>query len=251
MAQYNTHHLETGATPSQTREESNAGWSSLVARRAHNPKVVGSNPAPATTFALSHVPVSNEVSGQRVQNKKPRLARGFLLFPIFTKGLGAYALFLYLEIYRLSKLEQTLTDMLEPAVEALGFELLGVEFVRAGKHSTLRIFIDHENGITVDNCADVSHQVSAVLDVEDPIPTEYNLEVSSPGMDKPLFKEAHYARIVGEIAQVRLRIPMDNRRNFKGKVLSVENGVLTMDVDGQTFELAVANIEKGNLVAQF
>ena len=77
----------------------------------------------------------------------------------------------------MAKLEEKLTEMLEPGVEArLGFELVGIEFVRAGKHSILRVFIDHENGITVDDCADVSHQVSAILDVEDPISTEYNLE---------------------------------------------------------------------------
>jgi ribosome maturation factor RimP len=141
--------------------------------------------------------------------------------------------------------------MLNPAVEALGFELLGVEFVRAGKHSILRVFIDHENGITVDNCADVSHQASAILDVEDPISTEYNLEVSSPGMDRPLFKEAHYQQVVGEVVSVKLSMPMDNRRNFKGQLLACENGMLKIEVDGQEFELAVANIDKGNLVPTF
>ena len=151
----------------------------------------------------------------------------------------------------MSKLEQTLTELLTPAVEALGFELLGIEFVRAGKHSTLRLYIDHPDGITVDNCADVSHQVSAVLDVEDPISTEYNLEVSSPGMDRPLFREAHYQAVIGETVSVRLRMPMDNRRNFKGKVQSVENGTLTVEVDGQPYALAIANIEKGNLVPNF
>lgn len=151
----------------------------------------------------------------------------------------------------MSQLEQKLTDMLAPAVEALGFEMLGVEFVRAGKHSTLRIYIDHENGINVDDCADVSHQASAILDVEDPISTEYNLEVSSPGMDRPLFKEAHYAACVGEVVSVRLRLPMDNRRNFKGTLTSVEDGNIHVEVDGQAFVLAVANIEKGNLVPSF
>ncbi|GAA0355573.1 ribosome maturation factor RimP [Bowmanella denitrificans] len=151
----------------------------------------------------------------------------------------------------MSKLEQTLTEMLTPAVEALGFELLGIEFVRAGRHSTLRVYIDHPDGISVDNCADVSHQVSAVLDVEDPISTEYDLEVSSPGMDRPLFKEAHYLKVVGETVSVRLRMPMDNRRNFKGKVLSCENGTLTVEVDGVSYQLAIANIEKGNLVPNF
>lgn len=151
----------------------------------------------------------------------------------------------------MSQFIDQLNAMLEPAVEALGFELLGVEFIRAGKHSTLRVFIDSENGITVDDCADVSHQVSAVLDVEDPINTEYNLEVSSPGMDRPLFKDQHYADCVGETVSVRLRVPMGNRRNFKGEVLQVEAGVLTVAVDNEQFELAIGNIEKGNLVPNF
>lgn len=151
----------------------------------------------------------------------------------------------------MSQLEQKLTDMLTPAVEALGFELLGVEFVRAGKHSTLRLYIDHPDGISVDHCADVSHQVSAILDVEDPISTEYNLEVSSPGMDRPLFRQEHYLACIGETVSVRLRMPMDNRRNFKGLVKSCEAGQLVIEVDGQPFTLAIANIEKGNLVPRF
>jgi ribosome maturation factor RimP len=141
--------------------------------------------------------------------------------------------------------------MLTSPVEALGFELVGIEFVRAGKYLILRVFIDHENGITVDDCAEVSHQVSAVLDVEDPITTEYNLEVSSPGMDRPLFKEQHYQAVVGEVVSVRLSMPMNNRRNFKGKLISTENGVVSIEVDGQTYDLAFANIEKGNLVPTF
>ncbi|WJG11036.1 ribosome maturation factor RimP [Aliiglaciecola sp. LCG003] len=151
----------------------------------------------------------------------------------------------------MSQLEQKLTEMLNAPVEALGFELLGVEFVRAGKHSTLRVYIDHPDGITVENCADVSLQASAVLDVEDPINTEYNLEVSSPGMDRPLFKENHYLQCVGQVVSVRLRMPMNERRNFKGTLLSVENGEVTVEVDGQQYVLAVANIEKGNLVPTF
>jgi len=151
----------------------------------------------------------------------------------------------------LSKFDEKLTEMLTPPVEALGFELLGIEFVRAGKHSTLRVYIDSPNGITVDDCADVSHQVSSVLDVEDPISTEYNLEVSSPGLDRPLFKEQHYQAVIGQTASVRLRIPLDNRRNFKGEVVSVENGTLSIRVDGEEFELVIGNIEKGNLVPGF
>lgn len=151
----------------------------------------------------------------------------------------------------MSQLEKRLTTMLNPPVEALGFELVGVEFVRAGKHSIMRVYIDHEKGINVDDCAEVSHQVSAVLDVEDPISTEYNLEVSSPGMDRPLFKEQHYAAIIGEVVNIRLSMPMNNRRNFKGTLVAVEDGVVSVEVDGQTFDLAFANIEKGNLVPTF
>lgn len=151
----------------------------------------------------------------------------------------------------MARLEEKLTEMLEPGVEALGFELVGVEYVRAGKHSILRVFIDHENGVSVDDCADVSHQVSAILDVEDPISNEYNLEVSSPGMDRPLFKEKHFQQVVGEQVQIRLAMPMDNRRNFKGTLLACEEGVVSVDVDGQQFQLAVANIEKANVVPTF
>lgn len=152
----------------------------------------------------------------------------------------------------MSQLEQKLTSMLEPAVEATGFELIGVEFVRAGKHSILRLYIDHPEGITVDDCADVSHQASAILDIEDPISTEYNLEVSSPGADRPLFKEAHYVQCVAEIISLRLKMPMvDNRRNYKGKLLSCDNGTVEIEIDGEIHELAVANIEKANVVPTF
>jgi ribosome maturation factor RimP len=151
----------------------------------------------------------------------------------------------------LSQLERKLTEMLIAPVEALGFELVGVEFVRAGKHSILRVFIDHEDGIDVDNCADASHQISAVLDVEDIITAEYNLEVSSPGMDRPLFNSAHYALVVGETITVKLSIPQNGRRNFKGLLLKCENDTILVKVDNDEFSLAIANIEKGNLVPNF
>jgi ribosome maturation factor RimP len=164
--------------------------------------------------------------------------------------IGLLALFLFLE-QSLAQIDQKLTELLTPAVEALGFEMVGVEFVRAGKHSTLRLYIDHESGITVENCAEVSHQAGAILDVEDPISTEYNLEVSSPGMDRPLFKEEHYQRFIGENVSVRLRIPQNNRRGFKGKLLACEDGQISIEVDGQRYELAIINIDKGQLVPSF
>ena len=141
--------------------------------------------------------------------------------------------------------------MLRPSVEMLGKELLGVEFISAGKHSTLRLFIDHENGINVDDCAEVSRQVSAVLDVEDPISTEYSLEVSSPGLDRPLFELDHFKAVIGETINVKLSMPLNGRRKFKGVLETIENNTLVVSVDGQDYELVISNVDKANLVPNF
>ena len=151
----------------------------------------------------------------------------------------------------MTNLEMRLTEMLSPAVEALEFELMGVEFIRAGNHSTLRVYIDHPEGINVDNCADVSHQVSAILDVEDPISHEYSLEVSSPGMDRPLFKLEHYENVIGETVSVKLNVPQDGRRNFKGTLLGIETDMINIQVDNQTYSLFIDNVAKANLIAKF
>lgn len=151
----------------------------------------------------------------------------------------------------MAKFEHKLTELLRPAVEEVGVELLGIEFVSAGKHSILRLFIDHENGIDVDNCAEVSRQVGALLDVEDPISTEYNLEVSSPGLDRPLFSLAHYQAVIGETVNIRLSLPLNGRRKFKGILNAVENDVLIVTVDNEEYELVFSNVDKGNLVHNF
>ena len=119
--------------------------------------------------------------------------------------------------------EERLQRLLEPAIEVFGFELLGVQLLAQGHHSKLRVYIDSEEGISVDDCARVSHQVSGVLDVEDPIPGRYTLEVSSPGMDRPLFKAAHYERHKGYRISVKLHAPMEGRRNFKGELLGMRS----------------------------
>ena len=144
-----------------------------------------------------------------------------------------------------------MAEMLRPAVETTGKELLGVEFVSAGNHSVLRLFIDHEDGINVDDCAEVSRQVSAILDVEDPISSEYNLEVSSPGLDRPLFELAHFQAVIGETINVRLSMPLNGRRKFKGVLEAIENDTLIVSVDGQDYELVISNVDKANLVPNF
>ena len=151
----------------------------------------------------------------------------------------------------MAQASEKLVAIIEPAVSALGFELLGVEYLPQGRHSMLRIYIDHEEGITVDDCGDVSHQVSAVLDVEDPIRGEYTLEVSSPGLDRPLFTLEHYARFAGHLAEVKAHAPVNGRRKFKGRINGVEGDEVILDVDGEEFRLAIANIEKAHLIHEW
>ncbi|RBP63779.1 ribosome maturation factor RimP [Brenneria salicis ATCC 15712 = DSM 30166] len=140
--------------------------------------------------------------------------------------------------------------MISAPVEALGYELVGIEFIRS-RQSTLRIYIDSEDGITVDDCADVSHQVSAVLDVEDPITVAYNLEVSSPGLERPLFTVEHYVRFIGEEVTVVLRMAVQNRRKWLGIIKAVDGEMITITVEGKDEVFALSNIQKANLVPHF
>lgn len=145
------------------------------------------------------------------------------------------------------KVEEMVT-MLTPAVEAVGFELWGLEFFQQGRHSVLRLFIEGPNGVGVDDCALVSHQVSGVLDVEDPIAGEFTLEVSSPGWDRPLFTLVQYERYVGQEVAVRLASPLNGRRKYKGIVLRVAETAVELQVDGEVVRIPFAAIDKGNVV---
>lgn len=150
----------------------------------------------------------------------------------------------------MSTLEQTLTAMLSDPIAAMGYELVGVEFIRS-RPAILRIYIDSENGITVDDCAEVSYQVSAILDVEDPVPSAYHLEVSSPGLDRPLFIAEHYQRYIGEEVNLTLRIAVQNRRKWQGTIKAVEGENVMITVDGKDEVFALSNIQKANLVPHF
>ena len=151
----------------------------------------------------------------------------------------------------MATLEQNLQEMLQDAVEDLGCELWGIECQRAGRFMTVRLFIDKEGGVTVDDCADVSRQVSAILDVEDPIADKYNLEVSSPGLDRPLFTLPQFERYIGQDISVHLRIPVMERRKWQGKLERIENDMVILIVDGQEQVLVFGNIQKANVVAKF
>ena len=151
----------------------------------------------------------------------------------------------------MATLEQNLQEMLQGSVEDLGCELWGIECQRAGRFMTVRLFIDKEGGVTVDDCADVSRQVSAILDVEDPIADKYNLEVSSPGLDRPLFTLPQFERYIGQDIALHLRIPVMERRKWQGKLERIENDMVILIVDGQEQVLVFGNIQKANVVAKF
>lgn len=151
----------------------------------------------------------------------------------------------------MATLEEKLQDLLQGSVEDLGCELWGIECQRAGRFLTVRLYIDKEGGVTVDDCADVSRQVSAILDVEDPIADKYNLEVSSPGLDRPLFTLSQFERFVGKEIAVHLRIPVQDRRKWQGKLEKIENDMLTLIVDGQPQVLVFGNVQKANVIAKF
>lgn len=149
-----------------------------------------------------------------------------------------------------SKLEQ-LHALLAPVVEALGYQCWGIEFLSQGKHSLLRVYIDHSGGILVDDCEKVSRQLSGVLDVEDPISSDYTLEVSSPGLDRPLFTLEQYAMSVGEQVKIKLRSPFEGRRNFQGLLRGVEEQDVVVLVDDHEYLLPVDMIDKANIVPRF
>ena len=144
-------------------------------------------------------------------------------------------------------MRETLLKLLEPAIEALGYELVELEF----PPHLLRIYIDREGGVTVDDCEKVSRQVSAVLDVEDPIPGAYTLEVSSPGLDRPLRKPADFARFAGGRMKLELALPRDGRRRYTGVLKGCEAGEVLIEVDGVLHKLPLADIGKARLVPEF
>jgi ribosome maturation factor RimP len=138
-------------------------------------------------------------------------------------------------MWRLQSAPPEVIELLEPVVRGLGYELWGVEFDPRQRHPILRVYIEHPQGITLRDCERVSRQIGSVLDVEDPIPGAYTLEVSSPGLDRPLFTEEQLRRHAGEVVQVRTERKLDDRRRFKGRVRECRDGWLEIeDAEGAT-----------------
>tara|TARA_R110002096_G_scaffold209791_3_gene396968 strand:- start:5790 stop:6242 length:453 start_codon:yes stop_codon:yes gene_type:complete len=141
-----------------------------------------------------------------------------------------------------------LQKLLEPSVERLGYELADLEMRLSGKGGLIRLTIDQPEGIDLDDCEKVSHAVSALLDVEDPVPGNYNLEVSSPGLDRKLTKVEHFQRFEGETVKITMRFPIEGRRRFRGTLVSSDDENIVVEVDGETHSLPLATLDTARLV---
>jgi len=146
---------------------------------------------------------------------------------------------------------QILNELIQPLVEDLGYEFIGLEYNPNPKHSVLRIYIDHENGVGIQDCETVSRETAALLDVKDPIRSHYNLEVSSPGLARPLFTPAHFNEFTGSEVQINLFAPQDGRRKFTGPILSAGESSVNIEQDGSEVTLDYDNIAKAKLIPDY
>jgi ribosome maturation factor RimP len=149
------------------------------------------------------------------------------------------------------KRDLQLEQLIEPAVRALGYELVGVEYMPQGRHSLLRIYIDSPHGIGLEDCEKVSHQVSGVLDVEDPVHGHYDLEVSSPGLDRPLFSPEHFVKYAGNTVKIRLQTPIAGQRNFTGVLQGMRGTDVVIVEDGVEHVLPHTAIAKAHVVPEY
>ncbi len=143
-----------------------------------------------------------------------------------------------------------LAKLLEPTVARLGYELADLEVRLGGKGGMVRVFIDKPDGIDLDDCEKVSLAVSALLDVEDPVPGNFNLEVSSPGLDRKLTKVEHFQRFEGETVKVQMRFPIEGRRRFRGTLVSSNDENIVVEVDGESHSLPLKTIDTARLVPE-
>ncbi len=143
---------------------------------------------------------------------------------------------------------ERLQALIEPSLAALGYELVGIEYIPGRKAALLRVYIDSPDGITLEDCERVSHQISGVLEVEDPIHQAYSLEVSSPGLDRPLFTAAHFERFAGEQVRVKLAVPVEGRRNVTGALQGLIDGKVVILEDGVEIRLPLEAIGKAQLI---
>jgi ribosome maturation factor RimP len=146
-------------------------------------------------------------------------------------------------------LRERLIALIEPLLERLGYELVQLDYSAGRAHALVRVFVDRPDGVTLDDCARISRELSALLDVEDPIPSAYTLEVSSPGFDRVLRTQAHFGRFVGSRVFVELKEPRDGRRRYTGKLLTVDEAGIALEVDRERVRMAFDEIGKARLAS--
>ncbi|STX52754.1 NusA-like protein [Legionella busanensis] len=147
-------------------------------------------------------------------------------------------------------IRKDIQDLIKPVVNQLGYILWGCEYLSQGKYSLLRIYIDKEDGVNIDDCERVSKQVSALLDVEDPIQGHYNLEISSPGIPRPLFDKEHYQQYIGYGIKLKLHKPIQGKRTIKGIIQSVKEDTFILNMDDEEYEVQFSQIIKANLIGE-
>jgi ribosome maturation factor RimP len=150
-----------------------------------------------------------------------------------------------------SSRQEALIELIDPVLEALGCELWGLDILSQGRHSLLRIYIEKADGVGLEDCEKVSRQVSSLMDVEDPIAGQYTLEVSSPGMDRPLYKLEHYQQFIGEHVVIKLSRTFEKRKKIRGLLSAVEEDQIVVQVEDEEFVLPLEWIDKANLVPDF
>lgn len=170
----------------------------------------------------------------------------------FASRMGKYGPFFVSGLDIMQKLDPVLNEKLTTLINAMGYELIGCELVQQGGRRFFRIYIDKLNGVTVDDCSAVSRQVSSLLDVFDPIKDRYSLEVSSPGVDRPLFNLDQYQKQIGKLVKVRLYTPIEGRRQYKGRLRRIDGEDIYLSVNDieKEVRLPFSIIEKGNVISE-
>ncbi len=144
-----------------------------------------------------------------------------------------------------------LWELFEPVVSGMGYDLIEIEHFPNPKHGVLRLYIDKEGGVNVDDCSSVSRQISALIDVEEPVRGQFNLEVSSPGLDRPLRRLQDFQRFIGSTVKLKTVMPLEGQRNFKGRLLAASEETLVIETDTEEISLPMGAIEKARIVPEF
>ena len=149
-------------------------------------------------------------------------------------------------------IKDRIKDVIQPTIEGMGYILWGIEFKHVGRKSFLTVYIDKDGGVSIEDCSDVSRQISSVLDVEDLISYAYDLEVSSPGLDRLFFNIEQFKQYINEKIDIELNMPMDNHRKFKGLLVAVADNIVTVKLDDDTsLDIMYPNIKKARLVPNY